>query len=74
MYEIRNSKKFEFLVGELHRDIWIDAVLMDVAIAGRKVFRNRDRHAGAIREAPNGLDQALTEGFLAHQNGTFVVL
>ena len=69
--------ELEFLgvgVGEFRYHIGLNATVVDIAAAGGEVFGDRHGHARTIREPPHRLHQALTEGFLAHQQGPMVVL
>ena len=61
-------------IGKFRDHIGLNAAVVDIAAAGGQIFGDRHGHARPIGEPPHRLHQALTKGFLAHQQGSVVVL
>ena len=72
--DVFQLEALHLLLGHLHRHVRVDAVLVDVPVAGRQVLGDGHGHAGAVGKSAHRLHQTLAEGLLAHQHGPVVVL
>ena len=72
--EIVSSEIAKVFLAQFGFDIGLDAVLVDIRAFGSQIFGNGHGETGPISKPTNSLNQALAEGFLAHQLGTSIVL